>query len=65
MQGEKPVYTEGFNNEPIKGESGLTCIADTTIYELNIEEIDSLLLTGCMVIFSFEKELGLINYSSM
>ena len=45
MQGEKPVITIGLNNLPIRGESGLTCLTDTTIDEVNLEEIDSLLLT--------------------
>ena len=38
MQGGKPVVTVGINNQPIKGESGLTCLPDTTIDEVNGDE---------------------------
>ncbi|MEO4054896.1 DJ-1/PfpI family protein [Solibacillus sp. CAU 1738] len=62
MQGEKPIITVGLNKQPIKGESGLTCITDTTIDELNIDEIDSLLLTGCMDIFAIENEKKLLDF---
>jgi protein deglycase len=48
MQGEKEIVTVGLNHQPIKGESGLTCLPDITVDEVNIEEIDSLLLPGCM-----------------
>ena len=64
MQGEKPVVTVGVNKQPILGESGLTCIPDTTIDELNVNEIDSLLLTGCMDIFALENEEKILEFIS-
>ncbi|QDQ03212.1 4-methyl-5(B-hydroxyethyl)-thiazole monophosphate biosynthesis protein [Lysinibacillus fusiformis] len=64
MQGEKPVITVGLSKLPIRGESGLTCITDTTIEELNIDEIDSLLLTGCMDIFTLENEKNILDFIS-
>ncbi|KAA0549891.1 4-methyl-5(B-hydroxyethyl)-thiazole monophosphate biosynthesis protein [Bacillus sp. BGMRC 2118] len=48
MQGRKPVVTIGVENKQIRGESGLTVIPDTTIYDLDPSEFDSLLLSGCM-----------------
>lgn len=48
MQGSKPIVTVGLSKQPIRGESGLTCIADSTISELDLNEIDSILLPGCM-----------------
>ncbi|USK36520.1 DJ-1/PfpI family protein (plasmid) [Bacillus sp. F19] len=62
MQGEKPVITVGISNQPIRGESGLTCLPDTTIDNLNYDDIDSLLLTGCMDIFSLEGERKLFEF---
>ncbi|KAA0965431.1 4-methyl-5(B-hydroxyethyl)-thiazole monophosphate biosynthesis protein [Sporosarcina sp. ANT_H38] len=56
MQGGKSSITVGLNNQPIKGESGLSCIADATVDEINFEEIDSLLLPGCMDIMSLIDE---------
>ena len=62
MQGGKPIVTVGLNNQPIKGESGLTCVADTMINEINIEEIDSVLLPGCLDIEPILGEEGLIEF---
>lgn len=62
MQGGKPVVTVGIHNQPIKGESGLTCLPDTTIDEVNKDEIDSLLLTGCMDIGILQNEEKLFNF---
>ena len=62
MQGGKPVVTVGGNMHPITGESGLTCLPDTTVDEINIDEIDSLLLTGCMDVFALENEKTLIDF---
>ncbi|MFE3575815.1 DJ-1/PfpI family protein [Lysinibacillus sp. NPDC059133] len=56
MQGDKPIITVGLNNEKIKGESGLSCIADIQISEVNLDEIDSLLLPGCMDIANLINE---------
>ncbi|WP_442600198.1 DJ-1/PfpI family protein [Neobacillus sp. D3-1R] len=62
MQGNKPIVTVGLSKQPIKGESGLTCVADTTIHEINDDEIDSLLLPGCMDIMTLIDEQGLIEF---
>ena len=48
MQGAKPVSIIAINDGPIKGEAGLTIIADLTIDQVNEAEYDSLLLPGCM-----------------
>lgn len=48
MQGQKPVITASADTAPIVGESGLTCLPDTVIDELDLDDIDSLLLPGCM-----------------
>ena len=52
MQGGKPISVISIDHEPVRGESGLTVIADLTVDEVNIEDYDSLLLTGCMDIFA-------------
>lgn len=62
MQGEKPVVTVGLNRSPIRGESGLTCIADETLDNIDVHEIDSLLMPGCMDIFNLEEEFKYIGF---
>lgn len=62
MQGEKPVVTVGLNQSPIKGEASLTCLPDETLDSINIHEIDSLLLPGCMNIFDLEEESKYIEF---
>ncbi|WP_423410160.1 DJ-1/PfpI family protein [Heyndrickxia sp. MSNUG] len=67
MQGEKPVITVSLDKSPIKGESGLSCIPDKSFEDLNTDEIDSLLLPGCMDINSLqnkEKYSEFINQAS-
>lgn len=61
MQGNKPIVTIGLNNQPIKGESGLSCLADKTIDEINFSEFDSLLLPGCMDIMTLAEEHRLLE----
>lgn len=56
MQGNKEVVTVGINPKPVKGEAGLTCVPDTSVDELDIEEIDSLLLPGCMDVGTLKDE---------
>lgn len=56
MQGEKPVITVSLDGNPIKGESGLTCIPDKALESLNFDEIDSLLLPGCMDINALQNK---------
>lgn len=56
MQGNKPVVTVGLNNQSIRGESGLSCVPDKSIDEINTDEIDSLLFPGCMNIMSLKDE---------
>jgi protein deglycase len=65
MQGEKPVSIVGLNHHPIRGEAGLTVIPDMSIEEVNVEEIDSLLLTGCMDIFALKEEAKLFEFLSL
>ena len=62
MQGKKPIVTVGLYHEPITGESGLTCIPDTTVNEINLEEVDSLLLPGCMDIMSLVNEERIADF---
>ena len=52
MQGSKPISIISIDREPVRGEAGLTLIADLTIEQINYEEYDSLLLTGCMDVFN-------------
>jgi protein deglycase len=56
MQAEKPVVTVGVTHQPIKGEAGLVCLPEEAVDEINPEDIDSLLLTGCLDIFALSEE---------
>jgi 4-methyl-5(b-hydroxyethyl)-thiazole monophosphate biosynthesis len=60
MQAEKPVVTVAVSREPVRGEAGLVCLPDATVDDINPEEIDSLLLTGCMDIFALNE--GEVNH---
>ncbi|MDZ5473056.1 DJ-1/PfpI family protein [Bacillus sp. 31A1R] len=62
MQGNKPVVTVGMSKGPIKGEASLSCVADLTIDEINFNEIDSLLIPGCMDISTIMNEEKLIHF---
>jgi protein deglycase len=62
MQGGKQVVTVGVSTSPIRGESGLTCIPDVIIDELNKTEVDSLVLTGCMDVMKLADEESLITF---
>ncbi|CAH0346688.1 DJ-1/PfpI family protein [Bacillus sp. CECT 9360] len=62
MQGNKPIVTVGFTNQLIKGESGLSCVADSYVDEINPDEIDSILLPGCMDIMSLTDEVRLFDF---
>jgi len=52
MQGKKPISVISIDKEPVREEAGLTVMADLTVDQVNYEEFDSLLLTGCMDIFN-------------
>ncbi|MHC0036174.1 DJ-1/PfpI family protein [Pseudoneobacillus sp. C159] len=62
MQGEKEIITVGITDQPIKGESGLTCVPDVSIDDINQNEIDSLLLPGCMDVGTLINEQALFNF---
>ncbi len=47
-QAGKPYTTFGLTKEPVRSEEGLKVICDALVEDLNIEEFDSLVLTGCM-----------------
>ncbi|WP_409368503.1 DJ-1/PfpI family protein [Lysinibacillus sp. 38-6] len=61
MQGNKPVVTVGLHHRTIQGESGLTCLADMQLSDIDSNEIDSLLLPGCMDIMTLADEQALCN----
>lgn len=52
MQGANPISIISIDHQPVRGEAGLTLVADLTVDQVNYEEYDSLLLTGCMDIFN-------------
>ncbi|WP_274309993.1 DJ-1/PfpI family protein [Solibacillus daqui] len=62
MQGAKPVSIISIDKEPVKGEAGLTLMADQTIDQINYEEFDSLLLTGCMDVFAIIDNTKYIDF---
>lgn len=64
MQGNKQIITVGVSEEPVRGEAGLVCLVDQTIANLRLEEIDSLILPGCLdisVVLEEEQLLQLIK----
>ncbi|WP_433746397.1 DJ-1/PfpI family protein [Falsibacillus pallidus] len=62
MQGEKPVITAAARKKPIHGESGLVCLPDASVDEIDLDEVDSLLLTGCMDVLALSEENKLFDF---
>lgn len=61
-QGNKPITTIGITEEPIIGESDLKCLSDCTIYNVDIETLDSILIPGCMDISTLFDNDDLIDF---
>lgn len=61
-QGNKPITTIGITSEPIYGESDLKCLADCTIYDADIETLDSILIPGCMDISTLFDNDDLVSF---
>ncbi|MGU3470747.1 DJ-1/PfpI family protein [Paenibacillus sp. D51F] len=61
-QGNHPIITIGITSDPIIGESDLKCITDSTIYDVDIEALDSILLPGCMDITTLYDNNDLIDF---
>src|SRR4029453_9284803 len=61
-QGNHPITLIGITSDPIKGESDLTCLADKTIFDVDVSTIDSLLLPGCMDISTLFGNTDLIHF---
>lgn len=61
-QGDHPITTIGITSSPIKGESDLTCVPDTTIDAVDISALDSLLFPGCMDISTLYDHDDLIAF---
>ncbi|MGE7624781.1 DJ-1/PfpI family protein [Viridibacillus sp. NPDC096237] len=62
MQGGKSISVISLTKEGVKGEANLTCLADETIDQVNYQDFDSLLLTGCMDITSVVENEKYINF---
>ncbi|RRJ67695.1 4-methyl-5(B-hydroxyethyl)-thiazole monophosphate biosynthesis protein [Paenibacillus oralis] len=61
-QGNKPITTIGVSSESIGGESDLKCLPDCTIYDIDIETLDSILIPGCMDISTLFDNDDLIEF---
>lgn len=59
---EKPIEVFAKNLEPVRSEEGLRVIADKTIDELNIEEYDSLILTGSLDLREAIDDKNILNF---
>ncbi|GEL05245.1 DJ-1/PfpI family protein [Rummeliibacillus stabekisii] len=46
MQGQKQTIYIGLEHEVVKGEAGLPCIPETTIKDIDIHQLDSIVLPG-------------------
>lgn len=46
MQGQKQILYIGLDHKVVKGEAGLPCMPDTTIKEIDINQLDSIVLPG-------------------
>lgn len=62
MQGGKPITIIGQSKEPIKGEAGLVCLPEYAFNEVNVEDYDSLLMTGCMDILEVAESDDYIRF---
>ncbi|TYS58449.1 4-methyl-5(B-hydroxyethyl)-thiazole monophosphate biosynthesis protein [Sutcliffiella horikoshii] len=45
QSGKKVIYI-GLDEQVVKGEAGLTCVPETTIHEVDLETLDSIVLPG-------------------
>lgn len=61
-QGGQPIQTIGVWDGPIKGESDLACLPDTTIANSDPSRYDSLLLPGCMDITSLYENEDIVHF---
>ncbi|RQW12245.1 DJ-1/PfpI family protein [Paenibacillus rhizophilus] len=61
-QGNHPITTIGITSDPIIGESDLKVITDSTIYNVDIDSLDSILLPGCMDITTLYDNNDLIDF---
>ncbi|MFB9326346.1 DJ-1/PfpI family protein [Paenibacillus aurantiacus] len=61
-QGGQPIQTIGVWGGPIKGESDLTCLPDTTIADADPSRYDSLLFPGCMDITTLYNNEEIIDF---
>jgi len=46
MQGQKQIVYIGLDHKVVKGEADLPCMPDTTIKEIDINQLDSIVLPG-------------------
>ncbi|TVX94096.1 DJ-1/PfpI family protein [Paenibacillus agilis] len=63
-QGNHPITTIGIEEERglVVGESDFTCVPDTTIHEVDMSTLDSLLLPGCMDISTLFEHEALMDF---
>ncbi|MCA1291937.1 DJ-1/PfpI family protein [Paenibacillus sp. alder61] len=61
-QGNHPITTIGITSDMIRGESDLKCVADCTIYDADIESLDSILIPGCMDISTLFDNEDLVSF---
>ncbi|RJG19144.1 DJ-1/PfpI family protein [Paenibacillus thiaminolyticus] len=57
-----PILTIGTTSEAIAGESDLTCLADTTIAEVEISTLDCIILPECMDISTLFEHTEIIHF---
>lgn len=62
MQGKKQIKTIGLTSEPVTGESGLTCKPDSSIADVDVACMDSLLFPGCFDISTLTKAEELFHF---
>ncbi len=58
----KPIEVFAKNLDPVRSEEGLRVVADKTIDELNIEEYDSLILTGSLELREAFDDEDVLNF---
>ncbi len=59
---QKPITVFAGSSEPVRSEEGLTVVPDRTISEVNIDDYDSLLLTGAMDIREAAEDASILKF---
>lgn len=63
-QGNQDIETIGLGDSQVVGEAGLTCVPDSTIEKVDVNELNCLVLPGCDDIGHLKDETRLFSFIS-